>query len=126
MQIRPDVVESVVNAFREGTLTVSRKGFLEKIIVLDYFFSYYFDDLELTEDEMVELSSRSTHFSQKYFFNINSEERMADFCKTLSKKDEAFILEFIKNNFESSNFALLFCQKLSPKIFACCNVTTAF
>lgn len=106
MQVRPDVVESVVDAFREGTLTVSRKGFLEKILLLDYFFAYYFNDLDLTEDEMIELSSKSSHFSQKYFFNINSEERMTDFCKTLSKKDEAFILEFIKNNSESSNFTL--------------------
>ncbi|KAI5172000.1 symplekin, partial [Pancytospora epiphaga] len=102
----PEVAEAVSSAFADGTLKVSRQGFLEKIVPLDYIFAHYLERLALNDEEVIELCDNSTCFAQRYFTMLDNEDKMLEFCKLLSKYTDDFILNFIRSNTNSSNFSL--------------------
>lgn len=106
IQARPDALEHLAASIREGTLKVSRRFLLDRIVAQAEIFSYYVTDLSLTEEELIQLSSRSLLLCGSYFEGITGEgqaEKMRAFCEMLSKKPEAVILEFIRTNKDKPN-----------------------
>lgn len=95
---RPEIIPSVIQAFKDGVLGMQKKFFMEKILEKDRLFSAYFGELELTSEESIDLCSKSKCFTTAYYTVITTEEQVLDFCKVLVKKDEEFIIEFIKQN----------------------------
>lgn len=105
---RPESIPYLCDCFRNGLIGCSRGFFIEKILEQDQLFCYYIDDLILTSSEFIELCSRSKAFTRFYFEKINTEEEMAEFCKSFCKKDELFILEFLKTKQNETNFSQFF------------------
>ncbi|KAI4291959.1 symplekin [Pancytospora philotis] len=106
VEARPDATGAVVAAFAEGRLKVSRKGFLERIAALDGYFAHYFTEMGLSDEEMGDLSAKSEHFRQRYYATIESEPKMAAFCRALAAQPEEEVLAFVKQNTSSPNFSL--------------------
>lgn len=106
IDVRPDAAAPVIDAFRNGVLKVPRKVFLEKIAQQDGVFAYYLPELELAENELLELCEKSMCYAQQYFVGLAEEAPMAGFCRMFSKKDEAVILAFIKENSARPNLPL--------------------
>lgn len=103
---RPELAVKVIAAFQNNELGVSRKFFIEKISEQDEIYSKFLSDLNLSKDELYELSSKSICFADRYFTTIDSEDQMVQFCKIIAKKNETFILSFIKDHRSDGNFEM--------------------
>lgn len=93
---RPEIISKICTYFNENSLNVSRQAFLEKVIEQDYLFCYYIDDLPFNQIEFLQICTKSKIFSNFYVLKVKDEEEMIEFCKTILKKDQRYIIEFIE------------------------------
>lgn len=96
LRYRPAIVKDFIDAFNRDELGISRRFFLDVLCKQDEIFSNFIPDLGLASEELVEICTKSYSFTKKYFYHIETEDQMLQFCKILSKKDEAKILAFLK------------------------------
>lgn len=108
---RPEVALDVIKAFHNGELGMQRKFFIDALAEQDNIFSQYLNELKLSTDEITELSGKSLFFAKKYFYTIQTEEQMLQFCKSFTKKFENHIFDFLKEA-ESTNLFEIFLKSI--------------
>lgn len=96
LQKRPILAKELIETFHRGELGISRRFFLEAIQKQGDVFSNFISELNLASEEIVDICTRSYNFTKKYFYLIETEEQMLQFCKILSKREEAAVLGFVK------------------------------
>lgn len=99
---RPELTAEIIEAFKNEELDISKKFFMDAMVQQDYLFSRFM--IDLTFEELLDLSNKSILFSKKCFDLISSEDQMLQFCKILSKKSEADCLAFLKEHEAHKNF----------------------
>ncbi len=107
VNVRPDFAGEVARSFANNDLKVPRNFFLEKIVKEDKYFSYYIEDMNLNDEELVDLSNKSKRFLLAYYKIINKEEQMIELCKIICKEENSYILDFLKNNDNKDKLELL-------------------
>lgn len=107
VNVRPDFAGEVARSFANNDLKVPRNFFLEKIVKEDKYFSYYIEDMNLNDEELVDLSNKSKCFLLAYYKIINKEEQMIELCKIICKEENSYILDFLKNNDNKDKLELL-------------------
>jgi len=96
LRVRPALAKDLIEAFHRGELGISRKFFLEAVQKQGDVFSNFITELNLTSEELVDTCTRSYSFTKKYFYLIETEDQMLQFCKLLSKREESRVLGFVK------------------------------
>lgn len=97
IESRPELARDFCAYFNEGLPGCQRSFFVEKITEKDAIFSEYLQDLNLSSEELIDLASKSKHMAIKYFDLVSTEEDMLALTKIYAKKEQAFIIDFIKN-----------------------------
>lgn len=96
LQAKPALAKDLIASFQRDELGISKRFFIDAIQKQGDIFSNYISDLNLTSEELVDICTRSYNFTKKYFYHIETEEQMLQFCKILAKREEARILAFLK------------------------------
>lgn len=98
IESRPEIVIKFCNYFNEGLIGCTRAFFIEKMIEQDTIFSLYLQDLKLSSEEYLDLAARNKNMAMQYFSIVASEDDMLELTKIFSKKDQNFIIDFIKKH----------------------------
>ncbi|ORD94797.1 hypothetical protein ECANGB1_2332 [Enterospora canceri] len=98
---RPYLVEETILKVNQGELLIPRKSFIDKIMENDKYFAKMIIKLDLTKEELANVTENSNLFLVEYF--TQKAGPMVDLCKVLANKSEEFIIEFLENNVNSDN-----------------------